>query len=352
MKAMYITLAILAAIALIVFLVLQHPAFGALPRGERLQRVLHSPNFRDGEFRNLQTTATIVLHNDNKGNNAEQQTDKPKNIKPTQLIEAVRTDLTLIDRSVDQVIWFGHSSYLMFVGGKTILVDPILTTSFPTSLVMRPFRGTAIYSPNDMPDIDYLVITHDHWDHLDYKTLRQLRTRISHVVCPLGVGAHLERWGFGDRLIELDWYDDANCSDIYFTCLPSRHFSGRLLKRNQSLWASFMIQCNDRTIFVGGDGGYGSHFEDIAHRFPTIDLAMLENGQYNTAWPHIHTLPHQLPLIIHTLNAHLSVPIHNGKYALARHPWNEPTNLISIAAHTDTTLHIALPKIGQPILLE
>lgn len=147
-----------------------------------------------------------------------------------------------------------------------------------------------------MPDIDYLIITHDHWDHLDRGTVTALRPRIRTVVCPLGVGEHFEYWGFPkERIVELDWHEQAALDDGFtIRCLPARHFSGRGLNSNQTLWGSFLLQSPSRKIYIGGDGGYGKHFAQIGREFPDIDLAILENGQYNEAWRYIHTLPGQL----------------------------------------------------------
>ena len=137
-----------------------------------------------------------------------------------------------------------------------------------------------------MPDIDYLVISHDHWDHLDYNTVKKLKDRIGAVICPLGVGEHFEYWGFDkERLIELDWNEDANLVPGFMIhCLPARHFSGRRLTANQSLWASFLLEAPSQKIYIGGDGGYDTHYAEIGNRFPGIDLAILENGQYNEEW--------------------------------------------------------------------
>ena len=131
-----------------------------------------------------------------------------------------------------------------------------------------------------MPDIDCLIVTHDHWDHLDYRTVMQLKERIGRVVCPLGVGEHFEYWGFNsDRIVELDWNESCGLSDGFrIHCLPARHFSGRGLQRNRSLWASFLVESPSRRVYLAGDGGYDTHFAEIGRRFAPIDLAVVENG--------------------------------------------------------------------------
>ncbi len=348
---MTITLIILAAVALAAGIILQHPAFGAMPSGDRKARILASKNYRDDAFQNLEHTPTMTSQKSTIAQLWDFLFNRPKDTTPKEPVEAVRTDLRKLSRDVDQIVWFGHSSYLLIIAGHTVLVDPVLTSEFPANLMMTPFKGADLYTPDDLPDIDLLVITHDHWDHLDYGTLRRISPRVGRVVAPLGVGAHLEKWGYGTRLSELDWGESATADGIRLTCLPARHFSGRLLRRAQSLWGSFMLEAGGRTIFIGGDSGFGKHFATIAERFPSIDVALLEDGQYDEGWAHIHTLPRELPTIIRTLGARLTIPVHNGKFALANHAWDEPTRLLREAASADTTLRIEFPIIGKPIPL-
>ena len=229
----------------------------------------------------------------------------------------------------------------------------MLAPTFPFSLSLKAFRGTDIYRPEDLPHVDYLIITHDHYDHLDYKTVKEIRKRVNQVFCPLGVGEHLEYWGYNpEKITELDWNESvAICNELSavskITCLPSRHFSGRALKRDNTLWASFMIEYGGRTVYVGGDGGYGSHFADIGRRFTDIDLALMENGQYDENWRYIHTMPEMLTLAIHDLGAKIVQPVHNSKYALANHAWDEPMRKIQEASKADSAIHLLGATIGE-----
>ena len=348
-----LTVVAIAVAAVAVLAAMVVPALGRAPRGERLERIMRSKHWREGQFRNLtETTVGGSAKGPSKTVWKFLTMDKPRDRRPDAPVEAVRTDLNAIDRTKDQMVWFGHSSYLLVIGGRTFLVDPVLAPTFPFTLVMRPFEGTDIYSPDDLPAVDFLIITHDHYDHLDYRTVTSIRERVGHVFCPLGVGEHLEYWGYDARKItEMDW-DESAAIDVRLsarnriTCLPSRHFSGRALSRNNTLWASFMVEWGGRTVFIGGDGGYDSHFADIGRRFPCIDLAVMENGQYNERWRQIHTLPTQLPLAIHDLGAKLVQPVHNSRFALALHPWDEPMRLIREAARADTTIHLLGATIG------
>lgn len=355
-KSMAIGLVFIALLALAVGGIVNHPSFGKSPDGERLERIKRSPNYKDGMFVNREHTPLMTTNKSRWRVMWDNLTaPKPENIEPSSAVAAVKTDLNTLDLSRNMAVWFGHSSYLLVVEGRKILVDPVLEVGFPASLMMHPFKGSDIYAPEDIPAVDYLVITHDHYDHLDYGTVRAIRDRVGKVVCPLGVGAHLEHWGYPeDRIVEMDW-DETNALDnsTRVTCLPARHFSGRFLKQNPTLWASFMIESEKgTTIYIGGDSGYGSHFAEIGERFPNIDLALLENGQYNTDWRYIHALPEQQADIIRALHAHHVLPVHHGKFALARHAWNEPLRRLKETVESDTTSFIIHAVIGQPVFID
>ncbi len=331
---------------------INQPSFGRLPRGERLERIEQSPHYRNGEFRNL--TPTELMTSDKGRFRALWDfvfADK-SGLFPETPVPAVRTDLKRIPSSENCMVWFGHSSYLLQLDGKRILVDPVFHQAAPVSFVNRPFKGTDIYKPEDMPDIDYLIITHDHWDHLDYRTVTELKGRIKTVVCPLGVGEHFEYWGFDPHsLVELDWQEDA-LLDSAFTvhCLPARHFSGRGLTSNKTLWASFLLETPSLKVYIGGDGGYDTHFAEIGKRYPGIDLAILENGQYNDDWRYIHLMPVYLGRAAGDLKAKHLVTVHHSKYALSRHSWNEPLKNELRAAKEDS-LNLIVHVIGEEVSL-
>lgn len=348
---MWIFLGILLAVGIAGVLFVNQASFGRLPRGERQQRIERSPNFRDGEFRNRQPTALMTS---GKGKFAAMLGfifgKKVEGLRPDSAVTAVKTDLKALDPAQELVVWFGHSSYLIQTGGKRFLVDPVFCQASPVSFVNKPFPGADIYNPEDMPAIDYLVITHDHWDHLDYGTVMRLKDRIGKVICPLGVGEHFEYWGFEpERLVELDWDETAELGDGFrVVCLPARHFSGRGLKSNRTLWASYLLESPAQCIFLGGDSGYGSHFAEIGERFPGIDLAVLENGQYNEDWKYIHTSPKYLGRVAEELGAKKILTVHHSKYALARHRWDEPLeNARRLAA--ESPVEVLMPVIGEVV---
>ena len=349
---MLILLGIVCLLAAAVVLFINQPSFGRLPRGERLARIERSPNYRDGQFRNRERTPQITSERSRVRTMLGFLFRSTENLRPAAPVTAVKTDLQTLDPGQDRLVWFGHSSYLILSGGRRILVDPVFRSAAPLGFLNKAFPGSDLYRPEDMPEVDVLVISHDHWDHLDYRTVRELRDRIGTVVCPLGVGAHFERWEFApDRIVELDWDEETSPAEGFrIVCLPSRHFSGRGLTPNRSLWASYLLETPSQTIYIGGDGGYGSHFAQIGERFPEIDLAILENGQYNADWRYIHTLPDQLPQAAADLRARKVLTVHHSKYALARHPWDEPLKTAAaMAAHEPPT--ILQPVIGEVVEL-
>lgn len=315
----------IAVVSVSTFFFLSQPKFGSLPSGERLERILRSSNYYEGEFHNLTPTSMMT------GNKNRWQTlwdfvfVNRENVRPDKPMPAIKTNLQQLPEAMDLMVWFGHSSYLLQVDSKKILVDPVFYEASPVSFINKPFEGTDIYQPDDLPDIDVLIITHDHWDHLDYQTVKSMQSRIRKVICPLGVGAHFERWGYSkEQVIELDWGDEFIHEGLTIHCLPARHFSGRGIRVNQSLWASFLLETQSLTLFLGGDGGYGDHFKLIGQKFPTIDWAILENGQYSADWKYIHIMPNELEKVLSDLDSKHAVTIHHSKYALSKHAWDEP----------------------------
>lgn len=352
MKIIFIILGIVVLFVGAGLAILSHPAFG-LWRHVSKERIQASPNYRNGMFQNQEPTPQFT------GDTASMRrtfwrflTNKDTLRVPQQPIPAIKTDLKNLPTDSDWLVWFGHSSYLFCLDGKRYLVDPVLKPEWPTTLMMKPFAGTDIYRPDDLPDIDVLIITHEHWDHMEYATLRDIRTKVKCVVCPLGIADYLRYWGYANEQIkEMDWYDQSPITNdqLQITCIPSRHFSNRLLgKRNQTLWASFMVEAGGRKVYIGGDGGYDKRFREIHERFGSIDLAFLENGQYNANWKYIHTTPEDLEKVILDLQAKQVFTVHHDKYSLAMHPWYEPDSVAhNLAARHN--IHLLDAPIGTVV---
>lgn len=328
--------------------------FGAFPEGARLARIEASPNYRDGEFRNLEPIPTSTSNKAGvvaslfRALTAEK--DRPR---PDAPIPSVKTNLTGLDRYEDLVIWLGHSSFYLQLAGHAILIDPVFSdNAAPVPFANEAFAGTNIYTPEDMPGVDVLLITHDHWDHLDYPTVMKLKGKIAKIVCPLGVGAHFERWGFDPSTItELDWNESLNLkNDLRIHALPARHYSGRTLTRNKSLWAAYALSSTNQKIYVSGDSGYGAHFRAAGEAFSGFDLALLDSGQYNEQWRYVHMMPEDAARAAADLKAAALLPAHAGKFSISRHSWDDP--FIRLAeASKDAPYSLLTPKIGEPVRL-
>ena len=249
------------------------------------------------------------------------------------------------------MIWLGHSSFFIQLDGKTFLIDPVLSqNASPIPFTNQAFAGTSIYTAEDFPEIDYLLISHDHWDHLDYSSVSALRDKIGTIVTGLGVGAHFERWGFPPSQIhEADWNTSLTVDEGFqLHILPARHFSGRWLERDQSLWVAFALKSPTRSLFFSGDSGYGNHFREIGNALGGFDLAMLDVGQYDLQWRYVHMLPEDAANASRDLNAKAMMPAHVGKFSMAFHRWDEPFRELS-AMQGDLSPSLVTPLIGETV---
>ena len=332
----------------------QHPKFGKVPDGARLDIIKRSPNYSGDGFQNLIPTPMFVDDRSFISVLIGNLFVKKDRSVPTLPIPSVKTDLRSLDRNMDVVVWLGHSSYFIQLGGKRILIDPVFSASAaPVPYVNKAIDGTNPYTAEDVPEIDYLLITHDHWDHLDYSTVTALRARTKTVVSGLGVGAHLELWGYDkEKIHEADWFSVLESGDGFaIHVLPARHYSGRLLTRNKTLWTGYAITTARRRIFVSGDTGYGPHFADIGLRFGGFDLVVLDTGQYDERWPYIHMTPEEAARAAQDLRANALLPGHVGKFSLARHSWDDPFRRIT-AASEGRSYRLLTPMIGSPMMLD
>jgi len=354
------------------------PVFGKAPAGPRLQRVRQSKHYKDNHFENLVPTS-VAREGVSIFKMLGDMRHRPASAQPLHPIPSVRTDLRALPKDRVTIVWFGHSSYLLQLHQTTILVDPVFSGhASPVSFLAKAYPGTGVYTAADMPEIDILLLTHDHYDHLDYTTVRQLMPTVKHYCTSLGVGAHLESWGIApDKITELDWWESWSVpvagvgaagadgpssgamsrgggevadGTMTFTATPARHFSGRSFKRAGTLWSSFVLKAAGYSLFLGGDSGYEEHFKEIGERFGPFDLAILECGQYGVNWPYIHMLPEQTVQAALDLRAAALMPVHWAKFTLALHPWDEPIRRLTVAA-AGKGMPLATPIIGQPVVV-
>ncbi|HEX7844882.1 MAG TPA: MBL fold metallo-hydrolase [Chitinophagaceae bacterium] len=324
---------------------------GKLPSGKHKLRLQQSPNYNGTGFKNQSATPMIA-----EGASYWKMTKdfliKNKNVAPSKPLPFVQTDLQALSGE-PQIVWFGHSSYLIRINNRNILVDPVFSgNAGPFSFMIKAFAGSNNYKAESMPSIDYLILTHDHYDHLDFKTIRKLKNKIGKIFCSLGVSAHLKYWGIDENIItEMDWWDEQKLSDdILLVATPARHFSGRGIKRAQTFWSSFVLKTSFHSIYIGGDSGYDAHFKAIGEKYGPFDIAILEAGQYNTMWPLIHMMPEETVQAAIDLNARTLLPVHWAKFSLALHEWNEPVRRV-LARAQEFKLQVATPKIGEPLII-
>lgn len=345
---------VLAGIILLVtFFYMRQDKFGKAPDKKRVEKYASLSNFKDGKFQNFSFTPELTEGHNMLGVVYAQFFKKAPRRNPTDDIPSIKSDLLNLPIDSNVLVWFGHSSYFIQVDGKRILVDPVFSgNASPIPGTNKAFKGTDRYTVSDLPEIDYLFISHDHYDHLDYSTILDLKGKVRKVICGLGVGSHFEHWGYPSNIIvEKNWHETIEL-DTGFTafCEPARHFSGRGFTINNTLWASYLLQTPSMKIYIGGDSGYDTHFADIGKRHGEIDLAVLDNGQYDVAWQFIHTLPDEVLKAAQDLKAKRVFPVHSSKFVMANHPWDEPLQKIS-ELNTTTNIPLVTPIIGEVVNL-
>jgi len=325
---------------------------GRNPSGARLEKIEHSSNYKNNRFQNELDTPIMSSDKSTIGAFWDFATEDRNKLMPEKEIPSIKTNLMKLASSENVLIWFGHSSFFLQVDGKKILVDPVLNGyAAPFSFAGKSFKGADIYSTNEIPDIDYLFISHDHYDHLDFETINQLKSRVKKFICGLGVGEHLERWGIDSaKILEGDWGDTFLLDRGFKTSvLSARHYSGRGLSKNKTLWVSFSLKTPSLNLYLGGDSGYGPHFERIGKSHGPFDMAFLESGQYNKDWKYIHMMPEETMQAAQDLGASRLMPIHSSKFLLARHVWNEPLERL---VKLDVQGILATPMIGEKVNLD
>ncbi len=350
---MFILLLTVAAFFLGVYFYLQLPQFGKPPAGTRLDKIKQSPQYRDGKFQNQSYTPALTEGYSYAEVMYQFLFKRNPKRNPTGRIPSVKTDLLNLPVDRDVMVWFGHSSYFIQLSGKKILVDPVLSgNASPIKGSNKSFAGTEMYTADEIPNIDFLFITHDHYDHLDHQTIIKIKSKVGRIICGLGVGAHLEHWGFSASMItELDWCEAIDLGEGFkLTAAPSRHFSGRASKRNNTLWLSMILQTPTTNLYLGGDSGYDKHFKEIGEKYGPFDLALLDNGQYDVRWNLIHAMPAEVLQAAKDLKTRKLFPVHSGKFAMANHAWDDPLKTIS-ALNKAGDLDIVTPMIGEAMNL-
>lgn len=277
-----------------------------------------------------------------------------KGRRPESILKAKKYNYIKNNNKEDVLItWFGHSTMLLQMHDMNILIDPILDNISPIKLLSPKRFSEVPYDIDNLPDIDILVITHDHYDHLDYKVIRKLNNKTKRFIVPLGIDKDLIRFGTDYRKISsMAWWEEIDINGLKVICTPSRHFSGRVLvDSNKALWASFIFKDEYNTIFDSGDGGYGEHFKQIGEKYGKIDLALLDSAQYNEKWHDVHMFPEESLQATIDLGATIGMPVHWGAFVLSNHSWDDPPTRYIFRAK-ELNQEYMMPMLGQTVNLK
>ncbi len=324
--------------------------FGAVPDGAERQKFLQSPNFdsKNGTFTNI---VPGDLRRDMKTWPLLQSYIFGKEIRtPTQDLPVVAPDFDQLlkkDGVPLKWIWLGHSTLYLNIQGTLVLVDPVFTSASPFRFMVTRFQAP-LATVETMPKPDVIVISHDHYDHLDAGTMRFFAGTSAQFLVPLGLGSRLRSWGVDQaRIQEMDWHESLNVQGVEFRAVPAQHFSGRgLFDANQTLWTGWIMKGPGLNIVYSGDTGYAGHFKDTGDRYGPFDLAFLECGQYNTMWRYVHMMPDEVLQAARDLEARNMSPVHWGMFNLSLHNWFDPIESITRLA-AKAQLPIWHPKLGE-----
>jgi len=341
----YLILLLLLLVVGIVLFLRFAPVFGGKPDIVSQEKISASKHFNGKRFVNLVPT-DVQTPDPNNDFTAVELFRPYEGKNPSKAIPSKAFNKESLKNG--DFVWLGHSTVLTKTNNVTILSDPIFNSAAPVQFVVKPFAMQVVHTVDDLPKIDVIIISHDHYDHLDYLAIKDIDIKTNKYIVPLGIKAHLVRWGVNaEKVVELDWYESTSEQGVLFTLTPSRHFSGRNINNAYStLWGSWVVQSETLTMFFSGDSGYFNEFKNIGHQYGPFDIAFVENGAYNTNWSQVHMFPEQSVQASIDLNAKIFFPIHWGKFDLSIHHWKEPIERAKKAAR-ENNVKIATPIVGE-----
>ena len=338
--------------------------FGENPKGSDYKRIIKSPNYstKDKKFQNrVENLLEKISDRDSFWDNPKKRFsnnmlfNSNETVPEDHLPEIKPPNIKDFLRNTDSIkfIWFGHSTILINIRNIIILIDPIFSKSAsPVNFIVPRFQPPVL-ELDKLPKIDYILISHDHYDHLDMDTILYFKEKNVKFLTPLGVTSHMKRWGIDQaKLKEFDWWDSIVLPEVTFICTPAQHFSGRLglWKTSQTLWASWVVISGDKRFFFSGDSGFDIHYKQIGDRHGPFDLVFMDSGQYNTRWKEVHNMPEEALQGFIDLRGKYLVPVHWGMFNLAIHNWYDPIQESTKYA-SKFNVNIMTPKLGQLVKL-
>lgn len=349
------TVAVAAGVLVLVlagWAVLQQPQFGAPMAGARLARAMANPQFREGRFVNLEPetpTSAAALFDYLVRQFSGDEVREPPAPLPVRAVDKEALDAPLPPGGL-RAFWIGHASTYVELDGLRLLLDPVFADLVsPLPIGPRRFHAPPI-ALADLPPIDAVLISHDHYDYLDMKAVRRLARRGSRFFVPLGIGAHLERWGVPlAQIEEMEWWQERTLAGVRIVCTPTRHYSGRGPRnRSTTLWSSWSVIGPQHRFFYSGDTGYSKHFRDIGERLGPFDMAFIKIGAYGpgAAWVDIHMPPEQAVQVHRDVRARRMFPVHWSTFNLAYHDWDEPIRR-TLAEAARTGVEVVTPRVGE-----
>tara|TARA_R110002111_G_scaffold110212_6_gene169588 strand:+ start:16946 stop:18079 length:1134 start_codon:yes stop_codon:yes gene_type:complete len=334
-----------------------YPSFGGDVSKQQKLIYQESEQFKNGKFNNTNPVPKDLSFSETAQLAYTFFTTTVPNGRPKADLKANKIDSTNIaDYQGDaRMIWFGHSSFLLQIDGKTILIDPMFgKVAAPLPLLGgNRFNEEFPLEIEKLPNIDAVIFSHDHYDHLDYESVLKIKDKTNHFYVPLGISTHLKAWDIpANKITELDWWQGTQLEGLKLVCTPAQHFSGRKLNNSQStLWSSWVIQSKTENIYFSGDSGYATHFKEIGEKYGPFDLALIECGQYNDMWSDIHMMPEETAQAGIDVQAKKIMPIHWAGFKLALHEWTDPIIRVTKKAE-ELNLEVITPRIGEEIMVK
>lgn len=327
-----------------------YPTFGSNPSKEQKEVYETFANYEDGKFINLPSEIVAAGSPITK----QEPNSASDERSPTGQIPLSEIDWDQINAEEDSLTWLGHSVIILSLDNKKILIDPMLgPVASPVSFIgPKRYSDDLLDTIEEMPPIDAVFITHDHYDHLDYQSIKRLKSKVAHFLVPYGVGNHLVRWGVEeDKITELNWWDEKEFQGLTIALAPAKHFSGRgILNQNSTLWGGWVIIGNQSRFYTSGDGGYDAHFKEIGNKYGPFDIALIEGGQYDSRWPDSHMQPEESVQASIDLKSENMMLMHWGAFTLARHSWSDPIERAVKEAEAKE-VKLLTPKIGDTLQL-